>query len=197
MNTITIADIWHWNPCYDPTRYLPENWEGTALDILTNAYIPPKDKVWVVCRDRFMDLQTLKKFAISSARTVQHLMKDERSLRALDIAERYIKGEVTDADIQTAYMDAKAAFKAAKDARAAAVNIMYDAGVAAAGVTVTAAGVAVDVIYVTTRDFTDKATAALNTATNATVDVVESAIYVDADVEVVILEQLTYLLKGE
>ncbi len=30
----TFGDILALGPCYDPSRYLPEDWEGTALDIL-------------------------------------------------------------------------------------------------------------------------------------------------------------------
>jgi hypothetical protein len=28
MKTFTINDIRNWGPCYDPNRYLPEDWQG-------------------------------------------------------------------------------------------------------------------------------------------------------------------------
>lgn len=40
-----IREAW---PCYDPARHLPEDWEGTALDILAHNTIPANDKLWVV-----------------------------------------------------------------------------------------------------------------------------------------------------
>ena len=30
----TINDIRELRPCYDPSRYAPEDWQGTALDVL-------------------------------------------------------------------------------------------------------------------------------------------------------------------
>ena len=34
MKKFTIDDIYSWGPCYDPNKYLPETWKGTALDKL-------------------------------------------------------------------------------------------------------------------------------------------------------------------
>lgn len=41
----SITDIRRWQPCYEPTRHLPEGWTGTALDILKMKDIPPADKI--------------------------------------------------------------------------------------------------------------------------------------------------------
>jgi len=41
-------------------------------------------------------------FAVWCARKVQHLMKDPRSLAALDVAERYAEGRATDNELKTA-----------------------------------------------------------------------------------------------
>jgi hypothetical protein len=48
MKTYTIDDIRKYNPCYDPTRYLPEGWTGTAIDILNVKECPVRDRLWVV-----------------------------------------------------------------------------------------------------------------------------------------------------
>jgi uncharacterized membrane protein len=37
--------------------------------------------------------------AVRFAREIQHLMKDTRSIEALDVAERYSKGEATDEEL--------------------------------------------------------------------------------------------------
>jgi hypothetical protein len=50
MKLFTIADIRSWEPCYDPSRYLPEDWTGTALDMLKHPTIPDTDKVWLVVK---------------------------------------------------------------------------------------------------------------------------------------------------
>ena len=36
MRVFTIGDIRSWEPCYDPDKYLPEDWAGSALDMLAN-----------------------------------------------------------------------------------------------------------------------------------------------------------------
>ena len=55
--------------------------------------------------------------AVSFARRVQHLMKDPRSVDALDVAERYANGEATDEELAAAD---SAAHDAAWDAEASA-----------------------------------------------------------------------------
>lgn len=48
MKTITINDIRDWDPCYDPSRYLPKEWSGTAVDILNIKEASLNDRLWVV-----------------------------------------------------------------------------------------------------------------------------------------------------
>lgn len=47
-------------------------------------------------------------YAVRTARSVQHLMGDERSLRALDVAERHARGAATDSELVTAQAAARA-----------------------------------------------------------------------------------------
>ena len=68
-----------------------------------------------------------RKLAVSFARTVQHLMTDPRSLRALDVAQAHAEGRATDSELDAAWdaagddaEDARAAGAAAGDAWAAA-----------------------------------------------------------------------------
>lgn len=46
-------------------------------------------------------------FAVGAARQVQYLMDDQRSLDALDVAERYANGEATDEELKAAWRDAR------------------------------------------------------------------------------------------
>ena len=62
----------------------------------------------------------LRLFAVRCARRVQHLMTDPRSLAALDVAERYARGEATDKELAEARAAAWDAADAADAARAAA-----------------------------------------------------------------------------
>jgi hypothetical protein len=130
MRTFTIRDIRSWNPCYDPVKYLPENWSGTVVDILDHEEIPTHDKLWVVCRVDLIPAKTLRLFAVWCARQVQHLMSDPRSLAALDVAERFANGQATDQELTAARDAARdAACAAARDAACAAAR---DAACAAA-----------------------------------------------------------------
>ncbi len=58
-------------------------------------------------------------YAVWCARQVRHLMADQRSLTALDVAERYANGEATDAELDAAR---DAAWAAARDAAWAAAG---------------------------------------------------------------------------
>lgn len=69
--------------------------------------------------------------AVRCARTVQHLMTDQRSLAALDVAERHAHGNASDAELATAWDAARAAsWDAAGDAAwdASAAAAMKHAG---------------------------------------------------------------------
>jgi hypothetical protein len=75
--------------------------------------------------------------AVAFAREVQHLMKDPRSLAALDVAERFANGVATKAELEAAHAAARAAARAAADAAAddaarAAAYAAYAAAYAAA-----------------------------------------------------------------
>ena len=119
----TIQDIRIWNPCYDPERHLPENWSGTVANILRHETIPADDKLWVVCREGLIDAKTLRLFAVWCARSVEHLLTDERSRKAIDVAELCALGQATHEELAIAWAaarDARAAGDAARDAAGAA-----------------------------------------------------------------------------
>lgn len=72
------------------------------------------DALWVF--DRTQDKRLWVMLAVTFARRVQHLMADERSTNALDVAERWARGQATDAELETARDAAWDASRAAWDA---------------------------------------------------------------------------------
>ena len=123
MKTFTIDDIRSWKPCYDPGRHLPEGWSGTALDILRMETIPPKDRLWVVCKNGLLSDKIFRLFAVKCARQAQHLMNDPRSLRALDVAEAFAYGKATQDEVKDAWVAAADAAWAAAWAAWAAADV--------------------------------------------------------------------------
>jgi hypothetical protein len=78
--------------------------------------------------------KSLRLIAVRCAREVQHLMKDQRSIDALDVAERHANGEATDEELTAAWAAAWDARDAAWDAAgAAARDAARDAAWDAAG----------------------------------------------------------------
>ena len=106
----------------------------------------------------------IRLFAVWCARQVQHLMKDQRSIAALDVAERHAHGEATDAELNAAHAAARAAaldaaLDAAWDAAWAVANAAADtaawvAAEAVAGAAADAAawGAALDAAWDAARD---------------------------------------------
>jgi hypothetical protein len=127
MKKFTITDIRKWKPCYDPSRYLAESWQGTALDILNDKRIPFEDRLWVIMRTDLVSERLMRRFGVWCARQVQHLMNDERSIQALDVMEAYAENRwlIDDPDYAAAWEDERIT------ARSKAVNADDTAGVAA------------------------------------------------------------------
>lgn len=86
------------------------------------------DALWC-CQAEPQYTKEWRLFAVWCARRVQHLMKDQRSIDAIDVAERYANGEATEEELTAAKSAAieaalgvameKVAWKAAHAARAA------------------------------------------------------------------------------
>lgn len=73
-------------------------------------------------------------FAVWCARQVQHLMTDQRSLDALDVAERFANGEATDKELAaswTASWDAESSAASASASAAAEESALASVAVAA------------------------------------------------------------------
>ncbi len=113
--------------------------------------------IWIATRDGVLNARELRLVAVFCARQNQHLLTDERSLNAIDVAERYANGIASDDELLTANAAANAAARAAANAaRAAAARAATDATYAACAAARAAANAAAD--------------AAANAAANATRD---------------------------
>ena len=140
LPTKTIADIRTLEPCYDPVTgiddegqrandgYLPEDWTGTALDILRVDECPAEHRLWVV--SYWLDDRTLRLFAVWCARQALALIEnpDPRSMAACNVAERFANGEATPDELATARIAADAAWSAWTASRDA--HYSYAAGAA-------------------------------------------------------------------
>jgi len=128
---MTIQDIRDIAPCYDPGKYLPEDWEGSVVDILNIAGCPANDRLWVVLREEFIDAKTLRLFAVWCFHEALKLVDkpDPRSIGACDVAERYANGEATADEMAAAGDAARVAARCV--ARAAGADAGAAAGVAA------------------------------------------------------------------
>ena len=80
-------------------------------------------RVWLACR--VLPDNLLRKFACRCVREVWHLLTDERSRNAVEVAERHADGLATDDELAAAWAAARAA--AMDAARDAAMDAAWDA----------------------------------------------------------------------
>ena len=89
--------------------------------------------VWVATRPGVLDDRTLRLFAVFCARSVEHLLTDQRSRDAIDVAERHASGLASDKELAASNAAAwDAAWGAAYAASAAARDAAWGATWAAA-----------------------------------------------------------------
>ena len=136
MITVSLNEIRARSPCEDGWRKVLQSKGGTSADM--DAKFPLSDIIdsngiddalWTLrCRPEHSRLW--RKFAVWAARQVEHLIDDERSRNALDVAWRHSDGAATDEELAAAR---RAARGAARDAaRDAAWDAARDAAWAAA-----------------------------------------------------------------
>jgi len=126
-NKITYDLIKSFNPCYEPEEIgITQGYSATIPEFIKEYREKVHDKqdiLWTLCRHEFMTDKELRLYAVWCARQVQHLMTDERSVNALNVAERYANGLATNEELHTARDDAwAAAWDDAKDATRAATR---------------------------------------------------------------------------
>ena len=132
----TLNAIRDHHPCADGWKKLLANLGKTAADddplslitILDSNGID--DALWCL-RAVYDHDKEIRLFAVWCARQVQHLMTDQRSVVALDVAERFANGDATKEELDAARA---AAWNAAEGAaRSAAWNAAWGAARSAAG----------------------------------------------------------------
>ncbi len=92
----------------------------TMADLWIRDDLQPDWRIWIATRPDVMDKKTARLFACWCARQVWHLLTDERSKHAVEVAERYAHGDATDEELAEARAAARAA--ASEAAWAAAWN---------------------------------------------------------------------------
>jgi hypothetical protein len=121
----TLNQIRAHRPCHDGWSKLLRGLGKTAADdeviwldqILDHNNLD--DALWCLRAVENCDRE-IRLFAVWCARRVQHHMTDPRSVAALDVAERFARGEASDAELEAARGLAAAAWAAAWAAAAAA-----------------------------------------------------------------------------
>ena len=124
MKQITYAEIKEFGPCYDPTRYIPETYLGTAIDILKMINVPAKDRLWVVVRHTIMTDKQLHLYGLACARMAESNSTDIRVKACNDTVEKYLKGEATKEELDVAW---SAAWSAARSAAWSAESAAWSA----------------------------------------------------------------------
>jgi hypothetical protein len=130
MKTTTLNKIRSFSPCKSSWEKLLKSLSKTQaddeeirfdylLDILGWG-----DTIW--CLRTLDDLKSAKWIALRSARLVQHLMTDKRSTDCLDVTERFLNGQATLEELETARTAADYAAVYAADYAAVAADYAAD-----------------------------------------------------------------------
>ncbi len=127
MKTVTVDDVLTWGPCHSEVKVremaAPLGERFDALDVLRATHITAEDRLWTVLRPEMIDEPTLHEYACRSAEWALAFVAlggatiDPRSLAAIEVKRRWVRGEATDEDLAAARA---AAYAAAADASAAA-----------------------------------------------------------------------------
>jgi hypothetical protein len=80
--------------------------------------MPAESRIWIATRAGVMDERTTRRFACWCVRHVWHLLTDERSRRAVEVAEAYADGRATGGDLAAGWAAARAAERDAARAMA-------------------------------------------------------------------------------
>ena len=148
MKTITYEDFVSFKPCWlvfeeerdkhadQLSRYRAIRDEWSAIDILRLDEVDAEDRLWLVLREELIDAPILHEFACRCAdRAIARIGKpDSRSVAAIEAKRKWLRGEISDDELDAAWDAALAAAKyaARAAARAAAMAAARAAAMAAA-----------------------------------------------------------------
>ena len=119
---LTIPEfVKKYNPCGDARAYLStqESIEIAWTDCKRGDWM-----LWTLKQVNYQDIRALQYVALEVAESVRHLMTDERSTNVLKVTKRFLLGQATKEELETAA-------DAAADAAYAAADAAYAAAYAA------------------------------------------------------------------
>ena len=146
MKTVTVEQFKSFRPCWLETAEGREKFariaaireEWTALDVLNLPDVSAQDKLWSVLREEFIEAPILHEFACRCAEYALSFVEspDPRSIAVIEAKRKWLRGEITGAEL---YAASDAAQAAAQDAARAAWDAVQDAAWYAACAATTAA----------------------------------------------------------
>jgi hypothetical protein len=131
----------------DNCTWMNDCWEKLPADWL----------IWVATRDGVLTDKELRLFAVFCARQFWHLLTDERSRNAVEVAERYANGEATDDELAASWTAAETAVRdmvevALRAAAQVAAAVVASTGERAAAEVVEAVSTTTNADHATIRD---------------------------------------------
>jgi hypothetical protein len=107
-------------PCYDPQERFGDC-PGDLISLMNNEQIPIHDRIWAFTKctgvsdmqKRLFAVRCIRETPLNDTMFVIDLIKDERSLKAIEVAEKYALGLANENDIDSASAAAWAAAMAA------------------------------------------------------------------------------------
>lgn len=130
MKTVTVEQFRKFGPCWLETvegrgkfaRIAAIKNEWTALDVLNLPDVSAQDKFWSVLREEFIEAPILHEFACRCAEYALSFAgsPDPRSIAAIEAKRKWLRGEITDAELDAARGEAR---DAAHDAAMYAARI--------------------------------------------------------------------------
>ena len=109
MKTVTVEQFRNFGPCWLETvkgrgkfaRIAAIRNEWTALDVLNLPDVSAQDKFWSVLREEFIDAPILHEFACRCAEYALSFVEspDPRGIAAIEAKRKWLRGEITDAEL--------------------------------------------------------------------------------------------------
>ena len=128
MKTVTVGQFKSFRPCWLETaegrkrfaRIAAIRDEWTALDVLNLPNVSAADKLWSVLREEFIDAPILHEFACRCAEYALSFVDnpDPRSIAAIEAKRKWLRGEITDKELDAARAAARDAARTAANAAA-------------------------------------------------------------------------------
>jgi hypothetical protein len=141
MKKVTIEDIMSWGPCDTYPRERIKKLMGrkkyvTLNDIWKAKLDEPYDYFWLILREEFISERNLHKIAIYAAKLVLPIFEekypdDKRLRQAIEAKKKWLRGKISDEELNIASDTAWAASYAAWTASDAANDVAWAAAWAA------------------------------------------------------------------